>query len=356
MRCRVPVLVLALSGIIAVGAILVSGRPAAAAGTPISLTTSPVSLDLAIKPGTNTTKTLQLMNNSGQPLQIKIQLDEFSAHGNSGQAAITAPKANDPSASWVHFSPTNFTAQPGVWTSVQMTIKVPQSAQLGYYYAVVFQPQLPNNPSQPHTTIIKGSNAILILVDTQSGNESRQVQIGNFSVSKHVYQYLPANFSVTVHNTGNIYLAPSGDIFISRHSDGTNSMAALNVNSAGGNVLPDSVRIFQTQWTDGFPSYQPKTVDGQPVLNKKGLPVEQLRWNFTELNKLRIGKYYAQLALVYNNGTQEIPLNAVISFWVIPWELMLGALVVIILLGYGFWSIGRGLFRRIRGFRGIRRR
>jgi hypothetical protein len=326
-----------------------------AAGQSISLTTSPVSLDLIIKPGTDTTKTLQLMNNGNQPLPIKVQLDEFGAHGSSGEAAITVPAANDPAPSWVHFSPAEFTAQPGVWNSVQMTMNIPRSASLGYYYAVVFQPQLSVTPTAPHSSIIKGSNAILILVDTQSGNERRQVEIGNFTVSKHLYEYLPAKFTVTVQNSGNIYLAPTGNIFISRNKNGTNTIATLDVNSAGGNVLPNSSRTFQASWADGFPAFQPKTVAGQPVLNKKGVAVEQLQWNFAKVNKFRFGKYYAQLTLVYNNGSYQVPLNAVISFWVIPWKLMIVALLIIILFVYSFWAIGRGLLRRIRGIKRVPR-
>src|ERR1017187_6308381 len=149
------------------GVFVTSSQPVAAAGTAVSLTTSPVSLDLTIKPGTSTTKTLQLMNNGSQPLQINIQLKVFSAHGTGGQAAVSSPAPGDPSPNWMHFSTSSFTAHPGVWAPVQMTLNVPKNASLGYYYAVVFQPQIPA-ATGPGKNTVKGSNAILILVDTQS--------------------------------------------------------------------------------------------------------------------------------------------------------------------------------------------
>jgi len=36
--------------------------------------------------------------------------------------------------------------------------------------------------------------------------------VKNFSVGHGIYEYLPASFSVTTRNSGNIFLAPEGDI------------------------------------------------------------------------------------------------------------------------------------------------
>jgi len=323
---------------------------ALAATPPLSLTTTPVSIDATIHPGTAATETLQLMNNSSQAIPINMELNVFGAYGTSGQAAITAPRLNDPAASYVHFSPASFIAQPHVWSVVKATIKLPKTATLGYYYAVIFQPVVAT-PATIKPTFVKGSNAILILVDTQSANETRQVEIGSFSVSKKLYEYLPAQFTVSIHNTGNIFLAPTGDVYISRHSNLTNTIITLPVNKGGGNVLPDSYRVFQETWADGFPVFKNKLQSGQLVTDKKGNPVEQLQWNFANLNKIRFGKYYAGLTLIYNNGSRTIPLSAVVSFWVIPWKLLLLALVIVALFSFGFWSIGRSIFRRARGVR-----
>jgi hypothetical protein len=293
-----------------------------------SLTTSPVAVNLVIKPGTSTTTTLQVMNNNLQPAQIATKVELFSAYGTAGQAAITPPSAANPSANWVTLSPASFTAQPGVWTSIKMTISLPPSASLGYYYAVMFEPQLPFNTPAPNTNTIKGSNAVLVLVDTNSANEKRQLQVTNFSVSQQLYEYLPASFSVTVHNSGNIYLPPQASIYISQNSNFSSTSATLDVNKAAGNVLPNSSRVFQVEWSNGFPVFNPKTVDGQ-IVYSKGQPVKQLQWDFTKLNRFRFGKYYAKLVLVYNNGSRDIPIVGVVSFWVIPWKLMIILFLVV---------------------------
>jgi hypothetical protein len=329
-------------------------RPAAAAGTAISLTTSPVSMSLTIQPGTSVTKKLQLMNNSVQPVKINMELDTFGPSGTSGQAIIKPPSPADPSVDWVTFSPSTFIAQPSVWTAVSMTISLPKTAALGYYYAVVFKPDV-RVAEQKHANIIKASNGVFVLVDTGSGNENRQVSISGFSADRHVYEYLPATFTVSVRNGGNIYMAPFGNIYISRSSDMTHTIAAMTVNGAGGNVLPHSDRNFQMSWSDSFPVYGNKTLDGQAITDKQGKPVKQLSWDFSKANKFRFGKYYAKLTLVYNNGKQVIPVTSEISFWVIPWKLILGAVAVVALLLVGMWSIGRTTVWGVRRIR-IRRR
>jgi len=313
----------------------------------IRLTSSPVSMDLVVQPGTNTTRTLQLMNNGTSPVKITMHLDEFSAKGVNGQAIITQPATNDPSPKWVSFSPASFMAQPSVWESVKMTISLPKNAQLGYYYAVVFSPDVTAAPTT-RANIIKGSNGVLVLVDTQSGNEKRAADIASFSVSKKVYEYLPATFTVSIHNSGNIYLAPFGNIYISHNANLTHTIAVLNVNPNGGNVLPQSNRDFSATWGDGFPSFQNKTIDGQVVHDKAGQPVQQLHWNFAETKKLRFGKYYAKLTLLYNNGKRTIPMTSTVSFWVIPWKLLSAAIIIVVAVVVAIWFGRKRIIRAVR--------
>jgi hypothetical protein len=332
------------------GVVAFSAPGEAATATGSSLTTSPIADNLVITPGTSTTTTLQVMNNNLQPTQIETKIELFSAYGTSGEAAITTPSVGNPAGNWVTISPSSFTAQPAVWTPVKMTISLPASASLGYYYAVLFEPQLPFATPGANTNIIKGSNAVLVLVDTHSANEKRQLQVTNFSVSQHLYEYLPATFSVTVRNSGNIFMPPQGSIYISQNSSFSSVLATLDVNKGAGNVLPNSSRTFQSTWSNGFPVFTPKLVDGQPV-SSKGKPVEQLQWNFTQLNRFRFGKYYAKLTLVYNNGTRDIPITGVVSFWVIPWKLLIGMLVVAALILAGLWTTGRTTIKKIRSIR-----
>lgn len=342
---------LGIAGLFLLAAVM---RPLPAHAEGVSLTTSPVVLNLALQPGVSETRTLQLMNNGSQPLKINMELDVFSAKGESGDAMITEPSPSDPSVSWVSFSPSSFIAKPGVWSPVKMTLNLPKDANLGYYYAVLFKPDIADK-SAANATAIRGTNAILVLVDTHSGNEQRTLDIQDFSVSQGLYEYLPTTFKVTIHNGGNIYTAPTGNVYISQNSDMSNSIAALDVNPGEGNVLPQSSREFSVDWTDGFPIFEDKKVGGQVVRDANGNPVKELSWSFAKFSKIRFGKYYAKVTVVYNDGKRIVPLTRVVSFWVIPWKLMLITGVLLIVLIVGLIAIGRFAIRLPRRTRLYRR-
>ena len=312
-----------------------------------NITTSPVTLTLNGKPGTSVSTTLQMQNNASTPVEIKVSVQTFRAHGTDGQAQILPPGPGNDSLNWVHLSKQSFTAQPGVWVPVQMTINIPAGAGLGYYYAVLFSPAT-GVRSSASSGVIKGSNAILVLLNAQSGNARPKLQVTSFTASRKLYEYLPADFSITVKNAGNIFLPPSGNVFISKSADFSHIIDSIDINPTQGNVLPASTRVFPATWDKGFPAFEPKTVNGQRVTDKKGNLIKQLSWDFSKANKFRFGKYYAKLVFVYNDGSRDIPTQAVISFWVIPWKLMTMILVLLILLGVGLYVVTRKIAGRTR--------
>lgn len=318
----------------------------AASGSGSTITTSPVSVDLLAAPGSSTSTVLQLQNNGPQAISISVKLEEFKAVGKSGQAQIYVPPPGDPSVQWVHFSRNSFTAEPGVWNPITMTIALPKTAAYGYYYAVLFVPNTITNALSSDATKVKGANAVLVLLNAHTPNESNRLSVRSYTADKSSYQYLPASFSVDVHNSGNIFTAPRGDIYISR-TKGGKVIDTIDVNSGQGNVLPGTDRIFQVQWANGFPVYQLKRLNGQIVSDKKGKPIQQLKWDIAKVPEFRYGKYYARLVLVYNNGSRDVPINGEVSFWVIPWLLLLGLLLFSILVLLGLWTIVKNIIKRL---------
>lgn len=308
-----------------------------------NLTTSPTPVLLKTAPGSTVTTTLRVINTGQQTEHLKVGLMKFGASGDTGRPDLYDRGPNDTYFDWVSFSPASFDAPIGQWQDVKMTIKVPKTASLGYYYAVTFQRA--NDPTNTKSTSVIGATATLVLLDTKTGNENFDVKIDKFTSDHGFYQYLPATFNVRVHNTGNIFLAPTGNIFIKR---GDHTIATLDVNPYQGNVLPNSYRVFSAEWKDGFPQYVDKQANGKPVLTKSGAPDRDLHWNFSQLSKLRFGKYTAQALVVYNDGNRDVPLQATVSFWVIPWTFIFGILLVVALVVAGIWTILRGTWRKAR--------
>jgi hypothetical protein len=325
--------------------VLNSATPAAAAPT-FNLTTSPLPILLATKPGQTVSTNLRVQNSGTETVNLKVTLKKFKADGATGKPQLSDPLPSDDYFNWVSFSPQRFRADPGVWNNVTMTIKVPEDAGLGYYYAPVFSiDETPDQPIASNASHLQGATAILVLLDVQVPGEKRQLQITSFSADKKLYEYLPANFKVKVSNTGDIHLSPSGTVFITK---GKKTVATLDVNPAGGNILPKSSRDFAVAWSDGFPVFSVKRNGSQIVTDKRGKPVMQLNWNFGHANRLRFGHYSAHLVLTYDNGTRDVPLEATVSFWVVPWKILPIILLALVLIGIGLWTSGKNIFRRVR--------
>jgi len=308
-----------------------------------NIITSPLPIKLMTKPGATVETELRMKNLSTQPETIKMGLMKFGATGENGQPNLFELNSKDNYASWVRFSPSQFVAEPNVWKSVKMTITVPNNAELGYYLAATFSRAGQGNAKK--ATSYRGSVATLILLDVNSANAKRDLELISFTSTKGLYEYLPATFDVKLRNKGNIYLSPTGNIFIER---GGKPVSSLNFNEAGGSVLPNSNRVFQIKWKQGFPVFQDKIVNGKPVPGKSGL-VQDLKWDIKNISDFRVGRYTAKLLVVYDNGKQDVPMESTLSFWVIPWKIMLVLTIILALLGFGIYTFLRSAVRKTKG-------
>jgi hypothetical protein len=317
---------------------------AATPSKPLNLITSPLPIDLATKPGTTVTTDIRVKQGGTDTEKLNISLMKFAAFGSSGKPRLADRGPNDDYFDWVKFSSNTITAPPNVWQTVKMTINVPKSAQFGYYYAVVFT-RAGDDTRPDKGAAISGGTAVLVLLDALVPNAKRKLELTSFAVTHRLYEYLPAHFYTSFHNSGNVHQQPKGDIFIKR---GSKTIGTIPLNGEGGNILPASNRIFQNDWLTGFPVFEPKLQDGK-VVQKNGEPVRVLKWDFSKLSDLRIGKYSAVLEAVYDDGSRDQPIEASISFWVIPWKVLSVLLVLLILILAGFFFTGRGIWNRFRG-------
>jgi hypothetical protein len=206
-----------------------------------------------------------------------------------------------------------------------MSVDVPKSAAFGYYFAVEYL-RAETDQAQPGKTVARGAVATFILLNADAAGAKRQADITSFSADRKSYEFLPATFTVKVRSSGNVHVAPHGNIFIMR---GSKQIGSLQVNAALGNILPSSSRYFQASWNDGFPVYVGKYNGDSPVVDKKGQPIKSLKWDFSKANHLRFGHYTAHLVMIYDNGTRDVPMDAYVSFWVVPWRVILFVILII---------------------------
>jgi len=313
-----------------------------------NIVTSPLPIKLNTNPGTVVKAELRVKNQGINPEVLKVGLMKFGATGELGQPNLFDITEKDEYAKWVSFSPAQFTAEPNVWNTVTMTIDVPEGASLGYYLAVTFSRA---SQATSKATTVKGSVATLVLLNVDSANAKRDIKLVEFATDRRLYEYLPANFTVKLRNKGNVYIAPVGNIFITR---GDKPVTTITFNEVGGSVLPDSNRVYRLPWDSGFPRFEDRLVNGKPVPDKGSESKKDLKFNFSDSSKLRFGKYTAKLLVVYDDGKRDVPIESTLSFWVIPWKAMAGAILIILVLGYGVWMLVRNVFKKAQG--GIRGR
>jgi len=300
---------------------MVAPEPTAA----LDVTVSPISLVFDTDPGVSQTETIRIRNNSSVSEYLVISLATFVPDATGEQPVLRDFETSDSYQDWMSFSETSFVVSPGTWKSVDVTFAPPPDAVFNYFYAIIIDRQRTVTP-QAGETVITGAPAILSLANVRSPNTIRELQVVSFTTPAVMFEFLPITFSVGVKNTGNTFLAPSGSIFID--GNGVKDVAILSFNPERGNVLPNSQRTYTTSWSDGFPLYVEKIVGGKKQKGETGEQLYELKWDFSQADRLRIGKYTARLLLIYDNGTRDIPIESVVSFWVVPWRILAVALVV----------------------------
>jgi len=319
-------------------AVLAFGSRAQAQNTgALNLTSSPLPIALKAKPGETISADLRIRNSGNATEKLKVGLMKFSAGGEDGKPQLEERAKGDDYFDWVKFSQTELTAEPNEWKTIKMTISLPRDAAFGYYYAATFTRTDQEQANGNLQSAIQGGSATLVLLEAEVPNAKRELSLESFGVGKRSYEFLPAKFNVKLRNKGNIHSIPSGTIFIKK---GKKQVAHTEVNAASGNVLPDSNRSFAAEWTEGFPVYKAQQENGKPVL-KDGQQVSELNWDLGDLRKLRFGKYTATLVMVYDDGTRDVPLEATLSFWVIPWRIIIFSVLILLFAGIGIWVTAR---------------
>jgi hypothetical protein len=207
-------------------------------------------------------------------------------------------------------------------------------------------------PKEQTTAKLSGAVAVPVLLNVQKDGAKLTGQLIDFKTNHPWYEYPPVEFNTTIKNDGNIHFKPKGAIFIKDFLG--RDVATISFNKEGGNILPNSSRTFQNNWSDGFVYYEEKQEDGQPVLGKDGKPEKKLTFRFDKLLDFRFGKYTAYAVIAISDNKKDYTFESNTSFWIFPWKIILGALVFITftLLGIAntFKSVFKKIFRFLRKF------
>lgn len=322
-------------------------------GKGMNVTLSPVFLNLSAFAGKTVKSSIKISNNNGFAEKYVLSALRFKPDAKGESIIPVDADPSDDTLQWIKISKPEIVVQAKSSRIVEFEVSVPEYAFLGYYFGLsVKRSQEQFNRTDTTRMVAEAVMPILLEVKKQgqegalfvdSGdNVYKQGEIASFNTSSWWYEYLPAGFEVKFKNTGKVHIVPFGNILIQQ---GTRDMGTLVFNASGGNTLPGATRTYKSEWTDGFIVNEPVKNGESLALDKNGNTQYKTVIHWDSLTKLRIGRYSAKAIVVYNNGRNDVPLEAQLSFWIIPWKIILVIALVLALVIFGIKNAIMGLIR-----------
>lgn len=291
-------------------------------GSGQALEIAPPLINLRADPGQSLKTKVQLRDISSDSLIVTNQINDFVANGEDGTPKILLDSAgNNPFSmkSWVE-PLQQLTLKPGQVETVDLKINVPKGASPGGHYAVIRFTGTPPQLKGQGVSLSASLGTLVFL--TVNGKLTHNLSLSEFSVNNggdpgSFFESAPLNFVVRLKNTGNIQEKPTGHIVIS-DMFGRN-IAGVNINLPPHNILPDSTRKFIGK------------------LDHKALG-----------NRTLFGRYHAKITVTYGtDSNQKDKLVKTITFWIIPWKLIIAIIVALIVVFFIFRYLLRRYKRRI---------
>ncbi len=269
------------------------------------LTISPPIFELTLKPGETYSKTIKITNPTEKLMEIYPVVMNFKAKGEGGEPAFysaTEEEAKFSLGHWIKFSQTKIALTPEQVVEFDYQIIVPEDAEPGGHYGVVFFATEPPKLEQDITQVAIASMIGSLVLVKVPGAIVEKGFLEEFSANRFYFKP-PVDFTIRIANLGNVHFKPQGEIAIKNWRG--KEIDKITVNEANGNVLPDSTRKFGEQWLSENMSF----------------------W------KIPIGRFSTDLRIVY--GESEKTLDGKLIFWIVPWWLIIVFVLIIILIIFG---------------------
>ncbi|GAG54871.1 unnamed protein product, partial [marine sediment metagenome] len=266
------------------------------------LTISPPLKELTMAPGQSSTHKIKVTNPTNKVMEVYPVVYNFRAKDETGEPFFYPAEEEEAAfslAHWISFRETKLALTPEQVVDFNYEIKVPENAEPGGHYGVVFfatqPPEISGDLNQVAIASMIGS---LQLVKVP-GEIIEQGNLKEFSTSKFFLKP-PVDFVVRITNLGNVHFKPFGEAVIKNWRG--KEVGEVVVNESKGNVLPESTRKFEQRWEPEIKAFY----------------------------KIPIGRFKADLSLVY--GDSKKALSGEVIFWIIPLWLIIVAAAVLLLV------------------------
>lgn len=297
------------TGFSVVGCALLLCAPLATAATASNgsgqaLEIAPPVITLTANPGQTIKTEIKLRDIASTKLVVANQINDFVAAGEDGTPKIlTGDTSGNPFSlkDWI-VPLQSLTLSPREIETLPVTIRVPATASPGGHYGIIRFTGTPPELKGTGVSLSASLGALILLTVNGQLHDNLTVQefsANNGGKTSGLFESAPITFVVRLKNSGNIQEEPTGYVKVTDMFGKV--VAGVNINVPPKNILPDSIRKF-TGALD-------KSVIG---------------------NKRLFGHYTASVSLAYGAASKQT-VSATMSFWVIPYRLIGGIVIGLII-------------------------
>jgi hypothetical protein len=284
----------------------------------LAFAVAPGIMEISGKRGDTIERTIAVINNSTAEQTYYLGALKFVPGEGSGSPEFI-PFEVDHSGlpEWLVFPVKEVAIPPRTKVDVPFQVVIPQGAASGSYFAAVTVSTAPHEIVETNGASIEAKTAVLLFL-TVEGETVEKLALLDFTseADGRIVSDLSVPYQYRLQNQGNVFVKPEASVRLTDIFGRTVLVADGNPDQ--GRVLPESTRTFEGETAsrpDGF--------------------VETVR---SQLGTLTIGPVTATLTVRY----ADEELAETFSFWVIPWQLIICAVVLTILLKLIWNGLQRG--------------
>lgn len=277
----------------------------------------PGKTELFVNPGETVTKNITITNRIAKTVKFKLSTEDMVGTTDSESPIKLLGDEMGPYSIKNFMKPeiSEFSLDLGEKIIIPVTVTIPVDAEpRGYYGALIVsnEPEIIEegqaSQAEGKARLVSRIGSLFFLRINGEGKEGGSLE--DFKVigpSKTFYQNRPSGFEILFKNTGNVHLVPHGRIVIK-------NILGRNVGEIPVDAyfsLPDSIRYREVFWSAGT----------------------------------GLGRYTANLSLFPGYGNE----NQVdsVSFWIIPWKILLVTFVLLVfLISFIYYILTRFEFKK----------
>jgi hypothetical protein len=277
------------------------------AQTSLSIGTAPTSEKLKLSQGQKYNGELVVWNLTNKAITYNIVVKGFRQIENQPGTAIMLTDTEESKSlytatDWTKVSISNIELIPNKNEKIYYEINVPKDATKGEYtviIAFISENEEKLTESGATTTLTLGMPILVQIGDEFVEN----AELLKFSTDKNFYEYPTLTFDTRIKNLGDTHITPVGEIVLSNIFK--QEIARIPFNANNQSILRDNTGNYETLWNLGT--------------------------FLTKDKAIVLGPIKANLVLTYRTFQPGFaPLTSEITFWILPWKIILIAVIAII--------------------------